>query len=64
MSKLYHTLLKKSRDFFLNLLDYFNIPCAKTDFSHEYTGEYSIDMFDNPPDMSIRLPTYVANLIR
>ena len=26
--------------------------------------QYKIDVFDNPPDVSIKLPTYVANLIR
>ena len=25
---------------------------------------FTIELFDNPPDMSIKLPTYVANLIR
>ena len=24
---------------------------------------YTIDLFDNPPDLSIKLPTYVVNLI-
>ena len=29
-----------------------------------FRRQYSVDMFDNPPDLSIKLPTYVADLIR
>lgn len=33
-------------------------------FKLEVNEEYEIDLFDNPPDVSIKLPTSVINLIR